>query len=168
MWVCPGMPSLPFAVVLAGKSGLRLLLLGRGWWSAVTQKGKNQWCSFRLLLTWRLSFSHPHSINPKSTWRLIISQADRRLDSDSRKLVPSYSVCTDDIVGAEGASCRFLFPLPGEAEEELSLKVPSATSQLLFSWIRLEGTNIGLLILDIWILLTRTLKLLFAFKLNGF
>lgn len=76
---------------------------------------------------------------------------------------------TDDIVRIGVTSCEFLFPFTGKAGEEFHPKVPSATSQFFFSiplgW---KVLNIGLLRLDIWILLTRTLKLLFAFKLNGF
>ena len=168
--------------------GWGYFLGGRWWWPAVTQKGRNQRCSFFQAssgLTASLSLSLPISLSllpptPRPTMKIprpallhvIIGW------SFSSRQVPwwriegsecSHFMHTDDIVWTRGKSCEFVLPFPGRAG-----KVPSEGAQryfpIFFSSIPLgwKVLNIGLLRLDVWILLTRTLKLLFAFKLNGF
>lgn len=129
-----GMPSLPFAVGSAEKSGLRgLYWVDGGGLQWHRKEGTGGVLSGFFWLD-DFSFSRPHSINPKRALLHVVIDhfLSKRFDGESRKLMPSYAVHTDDIVGTGGTSCRFLFPLPGEAEEECHPKVPRATSQLFF------------------------------------
>lgn len=118
-------------------------------------------------------FYHPYHKNPKSyiatsdKWSFL--KETRALMANWGKLV-SFNVhwchCTDG-----GTFLWISVPFYWKSRG----RVPSQGAERYFPSfcffsipLGCKVLNIGLLRLDIWILLTRTLKLLFAFKLNGF